>query len=317
MEETMRFKQSTFVAITLLAGLAIALQLSAQGNPGLNLNPATPADGDDRSKVIVYSDSLADNGNIFSRFGFPPPPYWNGRASNGPIAIEDLASILDRPLVDYAYAAATTGLGNLIDGGTVAQLGSLGVPGITTAYNTTVESISHDTINHSLFVVYGGFNDFSVGGLTTAVADRAVANLVSIVRDLQKRGAEHLLVPGLFDMGMTPYYTSQGPSIAARATYLSQYMNQKLVASLPNEVLYFDTYSLYHQIAAHPAVFGLTNLVDQCFNNGVVCSDPNEYLFWDFVHPTEHVQAIVAGRYALTLARFNHCKVEAQEVEPR
>jgi hypothetical protein len=88
-----------------------------------------------------------------------------------------------KPLLDYAYAA--TGLGNLIDGGTVEQLGSLGVPGITTAYNTTIDSIPHDTIRHSLFLVYGGFNDFSIGELTTATADRAVANLVRLTGHLE------------------------------------------------------------------------------------------------------------------------------------
>jgi hypothetical protein len=115
---------------------------------------------------------------------FPGPPYWNGRSSNGSLAVEDMAAILDKPLLDYAYAA-TTGLGNLIDGGTVEQLGSLGVPGITTAYNTTIDSIPHDTIRHSLFLVYGGFNDFSIGELTTATADRAVANLVRLTGHLE------------------------------------------------------------------------------------------------------------------------------------
>jgi hypothetical protein len=134
---------------------------------------------------------------------------------------------------DYAYAAATTGLGNLIDGGTPEQLGSLGLPGITTAYNTTIGSIPHDKIPHSLFVVYGGFNDFISDGLTTATADHAVANLIAIVADLQKRGARWILVPALLDMGMTPYYTSQGAQTAALATSLSKYLNQKLLASLP------------------------------------------------------------------------------------
>lgn len=307
----MRFKRPTFVAITLLAALVVALQLSAQDDPKLN----RLGDRDDDAKVIVYRDSLADNGNIYKLFGFPGPPYWNGRSSNGPLAVEDMAAILDKPLLDYAYAAGTTGLGNLIDGGTVEQLGSLGVPGITTAYNTTIDSIPHDTIRHSLFLVYGGFNDFSIGGLMTATADRAVADIVSIVTDLQRRGARRILVPGLFDMGMTPYYTNQGPSIAARATYLSSYTNQKLVASLPKDALSFDTYKLYHQMASHPAAFGLTNVVDQCYNNGVVCSQPQQYLFWDFVHPTAQVQSFVALEYALTLARFDQCKAEAQEVE--
>jgi phospholipase/lecithinase/hemolysin len=302
----------TSLVMIVCAAVLVNLQLIAQDNhkfevPGLST-------GSSRSQVIVYSDSFADNGNIYKMFGFPGPPYWNGRWSNGPVAIEHVATILRMPLLDYAYAAATTGLGNLIDGGTPQQLGSLRVPGITTAYNTTIGSIPRDTIRHSLFVVYGGFNDFTSTGLTTATADYAVADLVAIVTDLQNRGVRWILVPGLLDMGMTPNYTSQGPQIAALATSLSQYLNQKLFASLPNGVLYFDTFGLYQAMRTHPRAFGLTDVVDQCYdpNSGTVCPNPNQYLFWDFVHPTEHVQIILAVEFSLAAFGFDRPIVAPQ-----
>src|ERR1700719_717900 len=128
---------------TIILGVvvAITLQLSAQDNSARKYNVTTSDGRGDLSQVVVYSDSLADNGNIYKLFGVPGPPYWQGRWSNGPVAIEDMAAVLGMPLLDYAYAAATTGLGNLIDSGTPEQLGSLGLPGITTAYNTRIGSI--------------------------------------------------------------------------------------------------------------------------------------------------------------------------------
>jgi lysophospholipase L1-like esterase len=298
----------------LVAALAITLQLSAQDNSSRKFKVTAHDDRGDRSRVVVYSDSLADNGNIYKLFGVPGPPYWHGRWSNAPVAIEDMAAILGMPLLDDAYAAATTGLGNLIDGGTPEQLGSLGLPGITTACNTTIGSIPHDRIRHSLFVVYGGFNDFISDGLTTAAADHAVANLIAIVADLQKRGARWILVPGLLDMGMTPNYTSQGPEMAALATSISKYFNQKLLASLPEQVLYFDTLGLYQEMQAHPAAFGLTDVVDQCYDpsSNTACANPNQYLFWDFVHPTEHVQIILAARFAFAAFGFDQVAVRPQ-----
>jgi cholinesterase len=298
----------------LVAALALTLQLSAQDNSSQKLKGTTLAGRGDRSQVIVYSDSLADNGNIYKLFGVPGPPYWHGRWSNGPVAIEDMAAVLGMPLLDHAYAAATTGLGNLIDGGTPEQLGSLGLPGITTAYNTTIGSIPHDKIPHSLFVVYGGFNDFISDGLTTATADHAVANLIAIVADLQKRGARWILVPALLDMGMTPYYTSQGAQRAALATSLSKYLNQKLLASLPKGVLYFDTLGLFQEMQAHPRAFGLTDVVDQCYDpfSNTACANPNQYLFWDFVHPTEHVQVILAAGFAFAAFGFDQVAVTTQ-----
>jgi phospholipase/lecithinase/hemolysin len=312
----MRFSKWTFVAITLAAALAITGSLSAQNSLSSNFEPTARSSGDDGSQVIVYADSLADNGNIYKLFGFPGPPYWNGSWSNGPVAVQNMSAILGMPLLDYAYAAATTGLGNLIDGGTVEQLGGLGVPGITTAYNTTISSIPRDTIHRSLFVVYGGANDFVIDGLTAATADRAAANLVAIVTDLHKRGARWILVPGLPDLGMYPSYTSQGPETAALATSLSKYLNHRLIATLPKGVLYFDTFRLYQAMRAHPGAFGLTNVVDPCydfFNGGPECADPDQHLFWDTLgHPSEPVQIILAARFAFAAYGF-----DPFEVEPR
>src|SRR5712675_392386 len=72
------------------------------------------------SSLVVYGDSLSDNGNLWNADGhtFPPPPYWMGRQSNGPVAVEDLAHNLNLPLLDFAWIGATTGVGNIADGGT-------------------------------------------------------------------------------------------------------------------------------------------------------------------------------------------------------
>ena len=306
-------KTTRMTALCLFATLAISFQLSAQENHKLT----TLADGVGRSQVIVYGDSLADNGNIYKIFGFPGPPYWEGRFSNGPVAVENMAAILGMPLLDYAYAGATSGLGNIIDGGTAEQLGSLAVPGITTAYNTTIDSIPQDTIRHSLFVVYGGGGDFTSDGLTTATADHAVAHLVAIVSDLQRRGARGILVPGLLDLGMTPNYSSQGPETAALATSLSKHFNQKLLGILPKGVLYFDTFGLFQAMRTHPTAFGLKNVVDQCLdpNTGAPCPNPGQYLFWDGFHPTEHVQIILGVGFALAAHGFDQSARGAQ-LEP-
>jgi len=257
------------------------------------------------ASVVVYTDSFGDNGNIYKLFKFPGSPYWHGRWSNGPVGPETLAFVLGLPLVDYAYAAATTGIGNLIDGGTTTMLGSDGLPGITTAYQTTIGSLPPQTIRDSWFLVYGGFNDFSSNGLTAETAEAAAANIVAIVVDLQRRGAKHILVPGLFDMGMTPYYSSQGPDAAALATSLSKHFNQKLLAGLPEGATYFDAFRLYQQIRSNPAAFGYSNIADQCYdpNTNTACVDPFKYLFWDFVHLTEHGQVILAGEYALAVTQ--------------
>jgi len=113
---------------------------------------------------------------------------------------------------------------------------------------------------------------------------------------------------------MTPYYTSQGTQTAALATSLSKYLNQKLLASLPKGVLYFDTLGLFQEMQAHPGAFGLTDVVDQCYDSSsnTACANPNQYLFWDFVHPTEHVQVILAAGFAFAAFGFDQVAVTTQ-----
>jgi len=51
----------------------------------------------DIDQIYVFGDSLSDTGNAFSRTGSPPPPYFNGRFSNGPVWVEYLADRLGLP----------------------------------------------------------------------------------------------------------------------------------------------------------------------------------------------------------------------------
>ena len=43
--------------------------------------------------LVVFGDSLSDNGNLFDLTGFPQPPAWEGRSSNGPVYAEQLATV--------------------------------------------------------------------------------------------------------------------------------------------------------------------------------------------------------------------------------
>ena len=158
------------------------------------------------SYIAVFGDSLSDNGNLYTALSgaFPPsPPYFAGRVSNGPVAVEDMASLFGSPLFDHAWAGATTGVGNTVDNGTVSALGAFSLPGVTTVYNAVKPSlpISSD----ALYVVWAGPNDL-IGALSNpstipGAIGTAVGNLDAIIVDLQASGAVHILVPGMPDLG--------------------------------------------------------------------------------------------------------------------
>jgi len=236
------------------------------------------------SSVVVYGDSLSDNGNLYGASGSPTsPPYFNGRFSNGPVAVEQLAAQLGVPLHDFAWGGATSGMGNYGDGGTQTSLGTYSLPGMLAElahYN-----LSSVNMSTSLFVVWGGANDYLIGGSTTA----AVADIDTIVSTLQAEGATHILVPNLPDLGLTPDFYGN-----AAATAYSMQFNALLESSLPAGAIYFDTFDLMHQIESNPAAYGITDVTDPCFNGTSVCSNPSQYLFWDGFHPTTTADAILA-----------------------
>jgi len=60
----------------------------------------------DISNLVVFGDSLSDNGNLFKDFGISLPFSWEGRASNGPVYVEQLAQLLGVQLDDHAFAGA-------------------------------------------------------------------------------------------------------------------------------------------------------------------------------------------------------------------
>ena len=60
-----------------------------------------------------------------------------------------------------------------------------------------------------------------------------MSNLVTIVNGLRGLGAQHILVPGMTDLGLTPIKLREGPASSAAASALSDYFNARLLASLP------------------------------------------------------------------------------------
>jgi hypothetical protein len=277
----------------------LALALALFSMPALVL-------ADSFTSVVVYGDSLSDNGNLFAATGQPPAPYFEGRRSDGPVAVEQLATALGAPLYDFAWIGATTGIGNIGDGGTPTSFGAFGLPGMQTELALTQGSL-WPLHSSGLFVVWGGPDDFlSPSPLDISnplkIGDRGVGDLLEIVMTLQDLGAKHILVPGMPNLGLTPFIQGEGAGAATQFTQVTNYFNAELRAGLPAGVTYYDTATLLREMVADPGKFGFTNVTDPCFNGTTVCSDPNQYLFWDTFHPTTTTDAFVAQAFEEAVA---------------
>ena len=267
---------------------------------------ATESRASSYSGVVVYGDSLSDNGNLFMLAGYPGAPYYDGRRSDGPVAVEYLAQALGVPLLDFAVIGATTGIGNFADGGSVTQPGASVLPGMTNMFASTKDALG-SFIADGLFVVWGGPNDVLAPSAEDAtpypqaIVTRAVNNELAIINELLAMGAHSILVPGMPDLGLTPYFQSLGAVDSATGTAISDAFNARLQEALPQGVLFFDTAALMRSVVSEPGAYGFANVADACFDGSQVCADPSQYLFFDDFHPTTATHAIIGRGFVATV----------------
>lgn len=126
----------------------------------------------------------------------------------------------------------------------------------------------------------------------------AVGNLDTIIADLLAGGAQHILVPGMPNLGLTPRVRALGAAAQAGATATSEAFNQALNGSLPSGVVFYDTAAFLAAVISDPAAFGFDNVTDACFTGSAVCADPSKYLFWDDIHPTTAAHELLGVQFA-------------------
>jgi phospholipase/lecithinase/hemolysin len=187
-------------------------------------------------EIVVFGDSLSDNGNLVFIEDQPEPDpelYYQGRFSNGPVWVEYLADArhLNVPLTDRALGGAQSD--GFVPPGVIQQV-------IT--YVTTNDVPSPDT----LFILWIGGNDYLNG-------DEAFQTVVSNINDAMDRlaqfGALNLLVLNLPDLGAIP--ATLGSPEAPEATAFSNDFNAGLANMLGRfkaehpeiQVFEFDVFS--------------------------------------------------------------------------
>lgn len=242
------------------------------------------AGADNFKKVVVFGDSLSDNGNLFRLSGgaFPPAPYFQGRFSNGPVWVEDFVRRIDGELEDHAFGGAFTGALNS-DSAVVP-----GAPGMATSVAAYLLAHKHAE-PEALYVVWGGANDY-FNGLTNPFA--TVGNIAAEVDALANAGARTFLIPNLPDLDALPATLTLDPVTRGGLNFLTAVHNAVLAGAIQNlqlahpKVTFYlmDVHTFVAGIRANPADFNLTNVSDRAIF--VSPSTALGYLFWDDVHPS-------------------------------
>lgn len=240
-------------------------------------NYAIPID-----KMIVFGDSLSDNGNLFSltsefhniisQFPILPkdPPYFHGRFSNGSVWVEYLAQILNVPLLDFAYGGAWVE-GTMNAGFTLPF--SLGMQVNMYMMHTVTDPDPHKS-NH-LYIIWAGGNDYTEG---RHHLNQSTTNTVSVIKDqidwLIYVGASNFLILNLPDLSKTPEVVARGADFVREVQQLITLHNEKLAEMIaaekqkyPNvKFILVDVMSYSKELIAHADQYGFKNVTDACYN---------------------------------------------------
>ena len=176
--------------IIALSSTPILKPPTTQPNPAV-VNNNYVANG--YSQVIVFGDSMSDNGNMLTvsmnlaNWSMPSSPNYGGRFCNGPVVLEIMSYILNRPLTDYAFVGALSGSNNLMP--------AYGFwIGMLTEVNDFISNLGFFKAADSkaLYVIWTGPDDFYKGAniFDPTVASAVTANIKSTMVKLYLKGAQ-------------------------------------------------------------------------------------------------------------------------------
>jgi Ca2+-binding RTX toxin-like protein len=261
------------------------------------------------SNVFVFGDSLSDTGNLFKLTGglVPPPPYFNGRFSNGPLAVEYLTDKLgpNVTLNSFAFGGATTGAENALSDDFGAVL-----PGLKTQLDAfSVLATLGGVDKNGLYIVWAGPNDFLdfLNGKNSfdpaLLLQNGSLNLANSATTLHSLGATNIVLPNMIDLGRIPF----SKNFQAEGTAITKAFNARVALDLDNlnfPVTEVDLFATGEAIAKNPASFGFANITDPLLPlqfSPTPPPNPQEFLFWDSLHPTTQGYAVFADTILQTV----------------
>ena len=293
--------------------------------------------------LFAFGDSQVDTGNILAfttALGIEPPgppsasphrTYYNGRFSNGPVAVEYLWELLSgaapdtarglQPIltfkgnpanqaVNYAFGGSGTGILDLIPGGLLAP----GLLGQVELFRASLRG--RPPAKRALYVIATGPNDYDPLG-TFLPPQQVVLNILDAAQRLYGLGARNLVIFDLPDLSLFPDGDPNGSLITQVHNQLlgqgldilsTQHPDLRIIRIHVNELLgqlvalgFQLTTPALDVLFPGPWPFNvptsrcvvLLPLACQDADFDVVGQLGQPYLFWDFLHPTTDVHQLI------------------------
>lgn len=286
------------------------------------------------SRVVSFGDSLSDTGNLASALINFPPPFYQNRISDGPVAIDYLtASVGANALASEAGGDNFSVAGGNIIGGDREDL----TPQISDYLNKVNQSADPEAL---YFLMVGGNDLRGLRGETSNASAQARINqtvdaLISQLERLAGAGAEEFFITNVANVGRIPetlQRQSEDPGISARAQAYVQSYNQRLTTRLGLfaqangvRVIEYDLFSEFEELLDSPAEFGFTQSTVGCFDigeienladifdlaSGVFHPDCllgtrfDRFVFFDNLHPSSRSNELIGNSMVASLEAAN------------
>ena len=177
----------------------------------------------------------------------------------------------------------------------------------------TVNKPDDYALNHTLYVVWAGGNDYLEKADPATTVDNIIESIKIILDYNPSNDKRYFLVPNLPDLGKTPYAIKMGEDgkiFTDKTTKHNIILNEQLEI-LKNDPKYknkvviitLNIGGFFKEIIANPASFGFTQVNEACYSknyfesDGKICDNPKEYLYWDEIHPSERAHCLI-GNFA-------------------
>lgn len=249
---------------------------------GFSLLHASLTQAQTIDQIIVFGDSLSDNGNLYTFtkrahavVPYVPvlpkdPPYYQGRFTNGSNWIDVLGTMYNVPVDDYAY------------GGSWAEPfldSKLNIPfGLDMQMDDYFLRHPLDTHRDKhLYIIWSGSNDYAHGRDNPDYATtNAVASIRRQIEWLIDYGAKQIFVLGVPDLSLVPEVRVEGEKAMAATQLISYLHNKKLLNMIEEEkkayrdvnLMVYDIVPDFDDIYYHPDKYNLKVTLTACYNGG-------------------------------------------------
>ena len=251
---------------------------------------------------VFFGDSNTDTNNVYhlTNATWPPsPPYWQGRASDGPVWAEKLDVATS---INYAYGGATSD-NNLIHGYT-GRFDNVSIPGVRQQIGTYQNQTNLTLVNfdRTLFFIWAGANDYYFN--LTVSPEVVVRSLMTSVNDLIQLGVKHFFIMNQPPLESLPSAIALNSTAYIASLVLAHNMNlsraiDSIQKNMPNvSFRLVDIYSVIKGVLNDGATYGINN-TQICWHMTNVsfvqlCPSVNNSLYMDEFHFTSRAHQIIA-----------------------